>query len=337
MPAHIERSLTRLSAIWLKEVTMRCLGTQTLPSLVAIVVLSACGLASTAPSRSPALATVPPTPSATIAASMLASPSHASATQSSIAEPTDAPTPTALVLGGSWVLPKAGAKLTSYTTTLSARATASGPGVTTFTKVVFVGSWPGTTEAVMCTVTTPADSEAWSCRADLVALGVPPGKVTFSFDVYGEGVPVTRAPAGPRHVTYAVSPPKPTDPQWNEIGRGETPDATRYRSFELSWSALTGYADTFVVYETWECPRASKENDGTPCFIAGTPVDVSRLQLLATAPGDARSVTVRVTESDCGPPSGTILLRARNAYGRSAFSIVTVLDVYWPDPDEIIC
>ena len=35
-----------------------------------------------------------------------------------------------------------------------------------------------------------------SCRADLLEVGVPPGEVTFSFDVFGEGVPVARVPGG---------------------------------------------------------------------------------------------------------------------------------------------
>ena len=49
-------------------------------------------------------------------------------------EPTIAPTPEPLVLGGTWAEPKAGGTLTSYTTTLSARPTATGDGVTTFAR-----------------------------------------------------------------------------------------------------------------------------------------------------------------------------------------------------------
>jgi hypothetical protein len=89
------------------------------------------------------------------------------------------------------------------------------------------------------------------------------------------------------------------------------------------------------VYNTGECPRRSKKNVGTPCFVAGTPVDVSQLELLARAPGDARSLKVRLTEYECGPSYSTILLRARNAYGRSVFAIVETPTV--PDPNDIIC
>ena len=85
-------------------------------------------------------------------------------------------------------------------------------------------------------------------------------------------------------------------------------------TYRLRWSAPAGYADELLVYDTGECPRESKKgNVGTPCFVAGTPVDVSRLELLARAPGDARSFKVRLTEYECGPSYSTILLRARNA------------------------
>jgi hypothetical protein len=161
--------------------------------------------------------------------------------------------------------------------------------------------------------------------------------VTFSFDVYGAGVPIARSPAGPRLATYAVPPPRPTNTHWEKVGTSDASGGGVVGTYRLRWSAPAGYADEFLLYEAWECPRESKGNDGTPCFIAGTPVDVSHLGLLARTPGDARSVKVRLTESECGPPYGTILLRARNAHGWSAFTIVEAVKVYWPDPNEVIC
>ena len=181
---------------------MNRLGARTLPSLVVMVVVAACGAASTSPSPIPAAAS----PGAISPLATPVPPSHSSAPPTPAAGRTGAPTSAALDLGGTWVMPKAGARLTSYTTTLSARPTATGPGVTTFTKVVFSGTWAGAEKSVMCKATRPANSGAWSCRANLLALGVPPGKVTFSFDVYGEGVPVVRSPDGSRRVTYAVPP-----------------------------------------------------------------------------------------------------------------------------------
>jgi hypothetical protein len=106
----------------------------------------------------------------------------------------------------------------------------------------------------------------------------------------------------------------------------------------VHWAAPDGYADEFLVYETYECPRPSTDqNNGTPCFVRGTPVDVSRLELRARAPGDARSVDVRLTEYECGPPHGTILIRARNAFGRSPFAVVSAAPVIWVAPGDIIC
>ena len=169
-------------------------------------------------------------------------------------------------------------------------------------------------------------------RADLLALGVPPGKATFSFDVYGEGVQVARSPGRPRRVTHAVPPPKPTDPRWRDLGGVEAmPYGESAEIYRLRWSAPSSYADNFLIYNTWECPRESK-NAGMPCFVPGTPVDASQLDLLEKAPGRARSVEIRLSGSECGPTYGTILMRARNAFGASAFTIVDAALV--PDPRE---
>ncbi len=234
------------------------------------------------------------------------------------------PSPEPLVLGGTWVKPKAGGRLTSYTTTLSARPTAAGDGVTTFTEVVFSADWAGAAKKTACKATKPGRNGAWSCKANLLALRVPPGNVTFSFDVAGVGVPVAHSPDGARQVTYAVKPPRPTNTRLQQI---EQPDFVNGDNHPLlhrvRWSAPAGYADEFLVYETFECPRPStKENNGKPCFVAGTPVDTSRLELRAKAAGDARSVKVSLWEGECVAGHGTILLRARNAYGKSVFAIV---------------
>ena len=105
--------------------------------------------------------------------------------------------------------------------------------------------------------------------------------------------------------------------------------------YRLRWSAPSSYADDFLIYNTWECPRESRKNAGTPCFVPGTPVDASQLDLLKRAPGRARSVELRLPGSECGPTYGTILMRARNAFGASGFTIVDAALV--PDPGDIIC
>jgi hypothetical protein len=238
------------------------------------------------------------------------------------------------------VSPAAGARLTSYTTILAAKPIATGPGVTTFTKVVFSATWGDAAETVMCTATEPSPGGAWTCRVNLLALGVPPGKVTFTFDVHGEGVATAVSPDGHREVTYAVPPPRPTDTDLVQITPPDFEHGDNTGTYRVDWSAPAGYADEFLVYSTWQCPRPStKANAGTPCFVAGTPVDVSLLELLATVPGNARSVQVRVDQTECDGILASVLLRARNEYGRSIFAIVHAAPVVWYDPDssDIIC
>jgi hypothetical protein len=315
---------------------MMRVGARILAAVVVTAVVAACGATSTSPFPSPAAVT----PSATSSPAASAPPPNSSAPPTPAAEPTGTPTSAALVLGGTWVSPKAGATLSSYTATLSARPTASGPGVTTFTEVVFSATRAGATKTVMCTVTKPGSGGAWTCKANLLALGVPPGKVTFSFDVRGEGVLTASSPDGPRKITYAVPPPRPTDADLTQIKPPDFENGDNTGTYRVDWSAPAGYADEFLVYYTEECPRPStKTNAGTPCFVAGTPVDVSQLELLAKAPGDTRSIRVGIAESDCEGIYGSILLRARNAYGRSTFAIVHAAPVFWYDPDsnDTIC
>jgi hypothetical protein len=310
---------------------------RTLWALAAVIAVAACSSTATHPPPGlPAGASGPTAAPAESAPAESAPAESAPVTMSaapSPVSPTAAPASAALVLGGSWVRPRSGARLSSYTATLSARPTATGPGETTFTKVVFTAAWSGAKKK-LCTATKPGSDGTWSCKANLLELGVRPGTVTLSFDVHGEGVPAARSPDGARKVTYAVPPPRPTHAGWRQVDYDEDDALYVYR---VRWSAPAGYADEFLVYETFECPRpATRANNNKPCFVPGTPVDGSQLELLAKAPGDARAVKVRF-EAECFPSS--ILLRARNAYGRSAFAIVESAPVVWIDPNgnDIIC
>lgn len=296
-----------------------------LPVLAAAVIVAACGTA--APSQPSVQAEFPS-----------ASPPLASIEPTSSAQPTADSTPEPIVLGGTWVKPEAGERLTDYTTTLSARPSATGDGATTFTKVVFWAQSAGAEKVRACTTTEPGKGGAWSCKANLLALGAQPGKVTFSFDVHGEGVPAARSPDRSRRVTYAVPPPKPTDVRWKMIAEPDWESGDNTATIRVRWSAPAGYADQFLIYQTWECPRPStKKNADKPCFVAGTPVDVSMLELLAKTPGDARSIKVHPTVAECAGYVGTILLRARNAYGNSSFAIVEAATVIWVPPGDMIC
>lgn len=301
--------------------------------LVATIAITACG------ADSAALPSAPAGASPGGSASPVASPTPGDgsvAPASTAALPAVDPTPEPLVIGGRWLRPEAGAKLTSSTVTLAAKVTSTGDGTTTIDKVVFSARWPDAAKAVACKATRPTDAGAWRCKADLLKLGVPPGKVTFSFDVYPVGVPIARSPDGPLRATYAVKPPKPTDPRWKLLSSREREDGGFTETYRLRWSAPAGYADEFLVYDTWECPRDSDpKNVGTPCFVAGTSVDVSELRLIGKAPGDARALEVRLVAGECGPSYSTILMRARNAFGNSGFTVVDVMAV--PDPNDIIC
>jgi hypothetical protein len=305
-----------------------------LPVLVLALVICACGEAAAPASPSPG-ATAPGQPASSPIATHGA---PAAATPVATASPTAVPTPAALTLGGTWARPKEGARLTSHAVTTAARPAASGPGTTTFTKVVFKAAWTGGKKRTMCTASAPGPDGTWSCRANLLSLGVPPGKVTLSFDVHGEGAPAARSPDGTRQVTYAVPPPKPTHISWTQLLPPVPESGPDRGTYRVRWSAPAGYADEFVVYYTEQCPVPStKKNSGKPCYAAGTPVDVTQLKVLAKVSGDSRSARVKVAESDCEGIYGSILLRARNGYGSSTFAIVLSARVSWYDPDDTIC
>ena len=299
--------------------------------LTVIPLLAACGTA--APSHAPSLgltdtAQPSPAPSLPSSAATFAAPSGSS------------PTPSVLTLSGTWVHPKAGERLAAYTVTLSAKPSGSGPGVTTFTEVAFSAAWAGAPMRTVCAATEPGTGAVWSCRASLLALGVPPGKVTFSFDVHGGGVPAAQSPDGFRTVTYAVPPPRPTNAGLAQISPPAFENGENTGTYRVNWTAPAGYADQFLIYYTEECPRPSTaQNAGKPCFVAGTPVDVSRLELLAKTDGGARTARVLIPESQCEGIYGSILLRARNESGNSPFAVVFAAPVSPTDTDgtEMIC
>ena len=296
--------------------------------VVAALALAACGAVVPTGSSSSSGAALEPSPAVT-------GPGPSAPTM----PPTTAPTPEPLVLGGIWVRPKPRATLTEYKTRLSARPTATGEGMATFTNVTFFAAADGVGKKFACEATKPGKNGVWSCKANLVALGVPPGMVTFRFDVRAVGMPVAHSPDGPRQATYAVPPPRPSNTRLKQLEpidwEGGDTSAVLHR---VRWSAPAGYADEFLVYETFDCPRPStKENANKPCFVRGTRVDTSQLELRAKAAGDARSVEFDLAESECTGDHGTILLVARNAYGKSVYAIVKSALVIWVPPGDQVC
>ena len=90
----------------------------------------------------------------------------------------------------------------------------------------------------------------------------------------------------------------------------------RYRA---TWSEPDGAATRFLVYGVTECLRSLQENDNTPCVIAGTALPGSKLKLIGTAAGTARTIDVTWTlNSEAGPgPYQAVVLVAKNGHGSS--------------------
>ena len=71
--------------------------------------------------------------------------------------------------------------------------------------VEFTVSWEGRPGPwlVACQVKTPTHTDLYECDFDPVAIGIPPGRLRISFDVYDERETVNLAPHGVRVITYA--------------------------------------------------------------------------------------------------------------------------------------
>jgi hypothetical protein len=120
--------------------------------------------------------------------------------------PTPTPTLAAVVLGGTWVSPAAGAMIKTTELSLSARPTASLSDVN-LTKVVYSVAWGSKTPKTACTATAAASDGSWTCTVDLAKISAPTGKLILGFDVYDDAGDLNRAPDGTRQVTYAPTPP----------------------------------------------------------------------------------------------------------------------------------
>ncbi len=181
--------------------------------------------------------------------------------------------------------------------------------------------------------------DVWSCRAHLLALGVPPGRVRFSFDVQGVGrggdadysLRPETALDGAREVTYAVAPPRPTNVRVrviSDVTQGDTQTIVE----QVSWSAPAGYATSFRWIGVRTCPNESAENEqSAPCLLEGTPIAEADQGVIATAGGSERAMTWTIVIQPI-PALGWItingseyyatVLEAANAHGTSVFAIV---------------
>ena len=120
------------------------------------------------------------------------------------------------VLSGHWMAPVGGA-IIGPRPTLTAWPTSSLTDVA-ITRVVFHAAWAGGA-AEVCTATAGGADGLWSCTPDLGALGVPPGPVTLTFDVFDDAGDMTPA-AATLAATLAKGRPKAS---W---GKGTTKDAS---------------------------------------------------------------------------------------------------------------
>jgi len=257
--------------------------------------------------------------------SATATPGALARTADPVAAPaTPSPTgPPASPLSASWVSPRAGAKVTTYTVDLSAQPDAQ-LRKSDVKEVVFRATWSDRTK-VACSAAKPAAAGTWSCKANLLKLGIPPGRVTFSFDITDNSGRVAKAPAGTRRVTYAVAPPKPTKAGMQFVkSQGIT------WVYRVTWSEPAGYASRFRLYFVRGCPNFPKSPTGTPCLTEHTPLRQGVLEPVATAAGTARSLTfslestgacVMMNDLFCDT-IGAVVLGADNSSGESVLSIV---------------
>lgn len=112
-------------------------------------------------------------------------------------------------------------------------------------------------------------------------------------------------------------PPKPGKVTIKKVA--ET--ATR-RTSRLTWTSPDGAATEFRVYGVTECLRTSPKNQGKPCVVKGMRIPKDTLKVLATVPGNQRTVDVSWKVPQIGPgPYYAILIRASNPAGDSIFTI----------------
>ena len=233
------------------------------------------------------------------------------------------PTPDATV--ASWASPKTNATVKTYRVKLSATATGS---VARIDYVVISSGKP----RAACVARRPDAADNWTCTADLLKLGVVPGKVTFSFDATDAAGAVTSPPDGTRTVTYAVPPPAPSGATYKLVRETMTGPYSKLIEYRATWVEPAGYATKFRVFGMIPCPRYSDANNGQPCVVSGTKIPSGAVKVIATLDGTKRSTVISWREEGelPGPgPYSAYLVRASNQYGSSTYTILWSATVCW--------
>lgn len=141
--------------------------------------------------------------------------------------------------------------------------------------------------------------------------------------------PPPTATAKPPKTPPPGPPDRPAKVTWKQVGSTQIGTGTRV-TYRLTWQAPAGVATEFRVYGVTSCLRESKKYDNSPCVVKGMKIPRSTLKLLATVPGDLRTVDVSWKLGESGPPPYfAVLLRASNKAGDSIFAIAHSEDVCW--------
>lgn len=110
--------------------------------------------------------------------------------------------------GGVWVAPNAASPTVGDVVRFAASAYPTHQGDPAIDHVNFTMYWPGVDPHVwkiVCMVRVPTDKDVYACEVNLRSLGVLPGPITISFDVYDRQGHVNFAPNGEHHLIYAPS------------------------------------------------------------------------------------------------------------------------------------
>lgn len=110
--------------------------------------------------------------------------------------------------GGVWIAPNATNAMVGDVVHFAAYAYPTHQGDPTIDYVNFTMYWPGVDPRVwkiVCKVRVPTAKDLYACDVNLRALGVVPGPITVSFDVYDRQGHVNFAPNGEHHLIYVPS------------------------------------------------------------------------------------------------------------------------------------
>jgi hypothetical protein len=239
--------------------------------------------------------------------------------------------PTITPLSASWVKPAKDATIKDYRIDMTAAT------VGMASEVTFKVAWSGGSFAG-CSAKKPSAAGTWSCTIDLLKSGVPPGKLTASFDVLEASGKASMNLAPTRTVTYAAVPPKPVTTYKVVSQKWNSRTSSMVEVDKLTWTEPAGYATQFRLYGVKGCPNDSAKTDGKPCLVENMRLAAKNLELIQKVNGSTRSITLTHTMpgEECGNTIwcgathgsfGALVLRADNAYGQSVFAIVLSTDI----------